>query len=288
MKKLFVIVCAATIMVASTSCKGGVTSDLKSQEDSLAYYFGEMWGNGVGSEMKNDPEGKSMDKAEILKGIETVLACDTTQKAYIMGLQIGMQLNNITQQLSKQDSIDIDKAKHYAAFKAAFTKDSIGSPQEAQEKVMTLIDQIKNARLEKSPEAIANKNAGEQFIANEMKKDPSLKKTQSGLVYKVIEEGAGTTIKASDRVKVKYVGKHIDGTEFDNSGDETRTFSPAGVIPGFSEGLLMMKPGAHYILSIPAEIGYGLKGHPMGGIKPNETLIFDVTLVGVEEEAQAK
>ena len=111
MKKLFVIVCAATIMVASTSCKGGVTSDLKSQEDSLAYYFGEMWGNGVGSEMKNDPEGKSMDKAEILKGIETVLACDTTQKAYIMGLQIGMQLNNITQQLSKQDSIDIDKAK---------------------------------------------------------------------------------------------------------------------------------------------------------------------------------
>ena len=50
----------------------------------------------------------------------------------------------------------------------------------------------------------------------------------------------------------------------------------------------MMKPGAHYILYIPAEIGYGLKGQPMGGIKPNETLIFDVTLVGVEEEAQAK
>ena len=82
----------------------------------------------------------------------------------------------------------------------------------------------------KSPEAIANKNAGEAYIAEQMKKDPSLKKTESGLVYKVIAEGEGVTIKASDRVKVKYTGKHIDGKEFDTSGDEPRVFSPSGVV----------------------------------------------------------
>ena len=288
MKKLF-IVCAASLMMLGTACKGGTTSSaLETPEDSLAYYFGQMWGNGVGSEMQNTPEGKAMDKNEVLKGMQVALACDTTQKAYVQGLGIGLQLNQIAQQLYSQDSISIDKQAVFAAFKEAFLADSCGSPEEAQAKVMTLIETIKTAKMEKSAEAIANKNAGEAFIAAEMKKDPSLKKTESGLVYKVITEGQGTTIKASDRVKVKYVGKHIDGTEFDNSGDEARTFSPSGVVPGFAEGLKMMKPGAHYILYIPADLAYGVKGQPYGGIKSNETLVFDVEVIGVEAEEAPK
>lgn len=287
MKKLF-IGCAAAVALLAAGCKGGVatTGDLKTPEDSLAYYFGQMWGNGVGSEMNNNPEMKNLDKNEVLKGLQVVMAADTTQKAYVQGMQIGMQLYGIAAQLYAQDSISIDKAKLYAAFKEAFTADSVGSPEEAQAKVMALIDKVKNDKMAKSPEAIANKNAGEAFIEAEMKKDPSLKKTESGLVYKVIEEGSGVTIKASDRVKVKYVGKHIDGTEFDNSGDEARTFSASGVVHGFAEGLMMMKPGAHYILYLPADLAYGVQGQPYGGIKPNETLVFDVTVVGIENEAK--
>ena len=287
MKKLF-IGCAAAVALLAAGCKGGVatTGDLKTPEDSLAYYFGHMWGNGVGSEMNNNPEMKNLDKNEVLKGLQVVMAADTTQKAYVQGMQIGMQLYGIAAQLYAQDSISIDKAKLYAAFKEAFTADSVGSPEEAQAKVMALIDKVKNDKMAKSPEAIANKNAGEAFIEAEMKQAPSLKKTESGLVYKVIEEGSGVTIKASDRVKVKYVGKHIDGTEFDNSGDEARTFSASGVVHGFAEGLMMMKPGAHYILYLPAELAYGVQGQPYGGIKPNETLVFDVTVVGIENEAK--
>lgn len=261
MKKFF-IGCAAVLAIVATGCKGGVTTtgDLKTAEDSLAYYFGQMWGNGVGTELKNNAQTQKYDKNDVLKGIQVALAADTTQKAYIQGLQIGLSLYGISEQLYAQDSISVDKTKMYAAFKEAFTADSIGTPEEAQAKVMALIEKIKNDRVAKSPEAIANKNAGDAFIEAEMKKDPSLKKTESGLVYKVIEEGSGVTIKASDRVKVKYVGKHIDGTEFDNSGDEARTFSASGVVPGFAEGLMMMKPGAHYILYIPAELGYGVQG----------------------------
>lgn len=283
MKKLF-LAGAAALMVLGASCKGGVTNEgLETPEDSLAYYFGQMWGNGIGSEMKSNPTVKDLDKNEILKGMQVALAADTTQKAYIQGLQIGLQLFGVTENLSQHDSINIDRQKLYAAFKEAFLADSVGSPEETQAVVMTLIDKIKNERLAKSPEAIANKNAGEAFIANEMKKDPSLKKTESGLVYKVIAEGEGTTIKASDRVKVKYTGKHIDGKEFDSSGDETRTFSPSGVVPGFGEGLKMMKPGAHYILYIPGDLAYGVQGQPYAGIKSNETLVFDVEVVGIEE-----
>ena len=283
MKKLF-LASAAALMVVGASCKGGVANEgLKTQEDSLAYYFGQMWGNGVGSEMKSNPTVKNLDKNEILKGMQVVLAADTTEKAYIQGLQIGLSLYGVTESLQQRDSINVDKQKVYAAFKEAFLADSVGTPEEAQAIVMSLIDKIKNERIAKSPEAIANKNAGEAFIANEMKKDPSLKKTESGLVYKVIKEGEGVTIKASDRVKVKYTGKHIDGKEFDSSGDDTRTFSPSGVVPGFGEGLKMMKPGAHYILYIPAELGYGVQGQPYGGIKPNETLVFDVEVVEIEK-----
>lgn len=287
MKKFF-IGCAAALALVATGCKGGVatTGDLKTAEDSLAYYFGQMWGNGVGTELKNNAQTQNYDKNDVLKGIQVALAADTTQKAYIQGLQIGLSLYGISEQLYSQDSISVDKAKMYAAFKEAFTADSLGTPEEAQAKVMALIDKIKNDRVAKSPEAIANKNAGDAFIEAEMKKDPSLKKTESGLVYKVIEEGSGAPIKASDRVKVKYVGKHIDGTEFDNSGDEARTFSASGVVPGFAEGLMMMKPGAHYILYLPAELAYGVQGQPYGGIKPNETLVFDVTVVGIENEAK--
>ncbi len=282
MKKL-ILAGAAVLMFAAVSCKGGVANgDLTTQEDSLAYYFGKMWGNGVGSELKNNPEGAKMDKNEILKGMQVALAADTTQKAYVQGMQIGLSLNQIVESLAK-DSINVDKTKIFAAFKEAFLADSVGSPEEAQAVVMSLMQKIKTEKLAKSPEAVANKKAGEAYIADAMKKDPSLKKTKSGLVYKVIAEGSGVAIKASDRVKVKYVGKHIDGKEFDNSGDEARTFAPSGVVPGFGEGLMMMRPGAHYILYIPGELGYGAEGQPYANIKPNETLVFDVEVVGLAE-----
>ena len=286
MKKLLIAAGAAALMLMGAACKGGASSnDLKTQEDSLAYYFGTMWGSGVGSEMKQNPEAAKLDKNEILKGMQVALAADTSQKAYIQGLGLGLNLTQQLMMLAQQDSINIDRQKVFDAFKVAFLADSAStSPEEAQTIVMQIIDGIKSKKAESSPEAINNKKAGEAFILAEMKKDPSLKKTASGLVYKVIEEGSGTTIKASDRVKVKYTGKHIDGKEFDSSGEEARTFSPAGVVPGFAEGLKMMKPGAHYILYLTAELAYGVQGQPYAGIKANETLVFDVVVVGLDDK----
>jgi len=72
--------------------------------------------------------------------------------------------------------------------------------------------------------------------------------TESGLQYKVIEEGEGDTPQASDKVTVHYTGKLIDGTVFDSSiprGEPTE-FGVTQVIPGWVEGLQLMKPGAKY------------------------------------------
>jgi peptidyl-prolyl cis-trans isomerase len=291
MKKKLIFGCAVAVLLSAASCNGGSSAnpkDLKTANDSLSYYFGEMWGSGYGSELKRSPDSARVNKQSFIKGLETALSADTSDVGYIQGLAVGSQLSQTFAQLKKQEKIDIDTKLVIAAFKKAFTADSMGDPSTAQAIVMGLVQRISAENKAKSPEALANKNAGTAATEKVMKADPAFKKTASGLVYKAEKEGTGETFKASDRIMVKYTGKHIDGKVFDQSGEEARPFSPLGVVPGFKEGLLMMKPGAKYILYIPGELAYGIEGQPMAGIGPNETLIFEVETISLAPETPAK
>lgn len=131
----------------------------------------------------------------------------------------------------------------------------------------------------KSPEE--NKAEGAAFLAENGKK-PGIITTASGLQYEVITEGTGASPSASDKVEVHYKGTTIDGKEFDSSykRGQTITFPLNRVIPGWTEGLQLMKEGAKYRLFIPSELAYGARGAG-GAIGPNETLIFEVELVKV-------
>ena len=90
----------------------------------------------------------------------------------------------------------------------------------------------------------------------------------------------------ADLATVHYRGTLIDGTQFDSSYDrgQPATFPVGGVIPGWTEALQMMKPGAKWQLFIPAELAYGERGAGQD-IGPNATLLFDVELISVEKEA---
>jgi peptidylprolyl isomerase len=115
------------------------------------------------------------------------------------------------------------------------------------------------------------------------KPDPEkMIKRESGLKYEVLKEGTGKTPTRSDRVTVNYTGYLEDGTVFDSSlaRGEPATFSLRGVIPGWTEGLQLMKEGARYRFTIPPGIGYGPRGSPPT-IPPNATLIFVVELIKV-------
>jgi len=116
--------------------------------------------------------------------------------------------------------------------------------------------------------------------------DAKLKTTASGLKYEVIAEGdaAGVSPKMGDHVKVHYAGWLPDGTLFDSSyqrGEET-VFPLGRVIPGWNEGLALMKPGATYKFVIPPALAYGARGAPPK-IPANATLVFLITLVKVGE-----
>lgn len=126
-----------------------------------------------------------------------------------------------------------------------------------------------------------NEAAGKAFL-EENGKRPEVKITPSGLQYEVIKEGDGPTPKAADSVTVHYTGKLIDGTVFDSSEERgmPATFGVTQVIPGWVEALQLMKAGSTWRLYIPSQLAYGPQGAGPT-IGPNETLIFDVTLISI-------
>lgn len=107
--------------------------------------------------------------------------------------------------------------------------------------------------------------------------------TGSGLQYEILEEGEGDSPGPKDRVKVHYQGTLEDGTVFDSSIDrgEPAVFPLNAVIPGWTEGLQLMKPGAKFRFVIPPDLAYGDGG--AGVIPAGATLIFEVELLAVEE-----
>ncbi len=126
----------------------------------------------------------------------------------------------------------------------------------------------------------ANIKAGEQFL-KEVSNNKSVYTTKSGLKYRKLRAGNGKMPKATDRVKVHYTGKLIDGTTFDSSVDrgEPITFALNQVIPGWTEGLQLMDEGSKYLLYIPYNLGYGERD--MGNIPAGSTLVFEVELLEI-------
>ena len=131
--------------------------------------------------------------------------------------------------------------------------------------------------------AEAELEKGEAFLKENAKKE-GVKTTASGLQYKVLKEGEGKSPKATDTVQVNYRGTLIDGKEFDSSykRGEPAEFPLNRVIPGWTEGVQLMKEGAKYQFTIPSKLAYGERGTPGGPIPGNATLVFEIELLKVK------
>lgn len=110
---------------------------------------------------------------------------------------------------------------------------------------------------------------------------PDVVKTDSGLLYRVIEEGSGESPDLGEMVRVHYRGSFIDGTEFDSSyaRGEPAEFPSDGLIKGWQEALTLMQEGAKWELVIPSDLAYGPQGR--GPIPGGATLVFTVELLEV-------
>ena len=126
-----------------------------------------------------------------------------------------------------------------------------------------------------------NHSAAAAFLAENGKKKDVVT-TASGLQYKVVVPGDGASPKPTDEVTVNYRGALLDGTEFDSSykRGEPASFPVNGVIPGWQEALVLMKPGAKWQLFVPPKLAYDERSP--GAIPPGSLLVFDVELLSVK------
>jgi FKBP-type peptidyl-prolyl cis-trans isomerase FkpA len=134
--------------------------------------------------------------------------------------------------------------------------------------------------------ADANHRAAAKFFDENAKKQ-GVVTTASGLQYKVLAPGSGDSPKATDEVTVNYRGTLLDGTEFDSSykRGQPASFPVNRVIPGWTEALQLMKPGAKYELFVPPQLAYDMRSRPP--IPPGSMLMFEVELLSFKPAQQS-
>lgn len=198
--------------------------------------------------------------------------------SYSLGYQIA------SMSLKRQGMTDIEADKFAGGLKAALEDEDSNIPQSEMQQIVQAyqMEAQQRAQEQQQQEAQENKKKEEQFLA-ENQNNEGVQVTDSGLQYKVLEEGSGVSPDSSDEVRVHYRGTLLDGTEFDSSyeRDEPAQFPLNQVIPGWTEGLQLMEEGAKYTFWVPSELGYGSNPRPGGPIGPNETLVFEVELLEV-------
>jgi FKBP-type peptidyl-prolyl cis-trans isomerase len=195
--------------------------------------------------------------------------------SYAFGMDIGAALKGL--------DTDIDTPAFIRGILDAAAGKALLTPEQAEE----IKDEFVQRRQSEEAAKVKalgekNKQAGEAYLAANQKK-PGVTVTASGLQYEVLKAGAGATPKVTDQVKVHYRGTLIDGKEFDSTAKMTAPVEIplSNVIPGFREGVLLMKVGGKSRFCVPAALAYGERGAGRD-IGPFAVLIFEVELFGVE------
>lgn len=256
---------------------------LTTSSDSLSYATGFAVTNGLMPYVQQQLGVDTAYMADFIQGFNEAVAGmnDKRQKARMAGIQIAEQvtnrmLANIQRELT--DAPDsIVTSLFYRGFTDVLTNDTTIFTMASAEKL-----QQEKMQVNKKAKAKKLRKAGRDFLAENGKK-PGIITTPSGLQYEVLKQGDGAVPQTTDKVKVHYEGRLIDGTVFDSSikRGEPAVFGLNQVIKGWTEGLSLMPVGSKWRLFIPQELGYG--DRQAGQIPPYSALIFDVELLGIEK-----
>lgn len=207
---------------------------------------------------------KEKEKSKAQRKLETL----RDSASYAMGYSVGQTLS------ARYPGMDIDLITKglYEAFGA---DTAIIKPEKINSLVTTFLKQ--QAKIQ----AITNREEGVKFLKENAGREGVIK-TETGLQYIILKQGAGEKPLDGNRVKVHYVGTLLNGKEFENSytRGQPAEFDINAVIKGWTEALKLMSAGSKFKLFIPAELAYGENG--MGStIPPSSTLIFEIELLAI-------
>ncbi len=209
-------------------------------------------------------DNKAADSAE--------LKTPAQKASYGIGLSMGKNL-------SQEGMDDLDSQAVALGIEDALAKKDQRLTDEELMEAFGFLQARAQERMSALNDAAAK--AGADFLAENAKRE-GVQTTESGLQYEVIKKAEGAQPKVSDVVSVHYQGTLVDGSVFDSSIErgEPVEFPVGGVIPGWVEGLQLMKVGEKYKFYIPSELAYGAQS-PTPAIPANSTLVFEVELLDI-------
>lgn len=226
-----------------------------------------------------------MQKINIIFLVITISSCNNTSEkksisnlstfedstSYALGADLGENL--------KRQQIEIDYDIFLAGLIDGMETEMVRFDQKQRREIMASLQ--KNIRDKAKLEGDTNLKIADEFLEKNKKSNSEVKETPTGLQYRILKEGTGSSPSSTDKVKVHYVGKLLDGTVFDSSVErgEPSEFGLNQVIRGWTEGLQLMKPGAKYEFFIHPKIAYGSRPRPK--IPGNSLLIFEVELLDI-------
>ena len=195
--------------------------------------------------------------------------------SYSIGVDIGKNM--------KTQELDINDKAMFAGWSAAFNGDTLQLTEEDMLATLNNFRKVMQEKVQQRAKAQAEENLtkGNTFLAENAKKE-GVVTLESGLQYKVIEEGSGEIPTEKSKVTVHYRGTLINGEEFDSSYKRGQPYTTpvTNVIKGWTEALQLMPVGSKWELYVPSNLAYGNSPRGPGG--PNSALVFEVELIGIE------
>ena len=208
-----------------------------------------------------------------VSAVGTSLETEKEKYSYAIGV-------NFAQSLMRQGApLDADAA--YMGINDALSGSELRLSADAISSVLR--SQAQKVGEKKKQSATANLQRGREYLRQNAKRE-SVTTLANGVQYEILRQGSGKQPSPNSKVRVHYTGTLIDGREFDSSKrrGEPAEFFINDVIKGWQVTLPLMRAGARWVVTIPSEFAYGLKGAG-SAIGPNETLIFEIDLLNIIE-----
>ena len=204
------------------------------------------------------------------------LKTDKDRLSYSIGISIGKNF--------KREGTEVDPNLLFKGLKSALAGEHLLLTEKEWHSVLNSYqtEMLQHAKLSKQQAMESNKKKGDAYLA-ENKTKKGVEVLPSGVQYKILKKGDGAKPDDASMVQVNYRGTLIDGTEFDaTEPGHPANFKLSALIAGWKEALKLMPTGSKWQIAIPAQLAYGERGAG-SDIGPNEVLLFDVELVGINK-----
>lgn len=242
--------------------------------DSTSLALATVWADYLRPRLTRDYGTDTAELDRYMQGVKEAMVTSPSLEPYYRGVIEGMQLARRIEQM-KAMGAEVDPGRLVGYLADCIAGKSDAFTLESADRYLARV--IAAAQ----PVDTVSRAAEQAWLDTQFKREGVVKR-QDGLMIEVLREGEGVYPTLADRVKLTYTGRLSDGTVFDST-EEPVVFTVDNLVPGFTEGLLMMKPGGRYRLFIPSDLGYGDDG--VAGVIPgNAALDFTIDLLEVIPE----